>query len=296
MKAKDNVGRSAGIIALGSVTSRILGLVRDQLTAGLFGRTGATDAFFVASNIAQVFYDLLIQGAVASALVPVFSSYAGEKERSHFWRIVSLVMNLAVVVISLAVLLLEIMAPLVVRFAGPGFSPPQAALATLLTRVTLLAVIFLGASAVLTAVLYSLQDFVFPAFVSALFNGCIIVAAVLFHDRLGVGSLALGMLAGAVAQMCFQLPPLLRRRMRYTLTLDLSDPDLRRILLLYAPVAASFVVSGAQVFIDRNLASRDRRRQHLSHAVRHTPHPVPSRPHPHGRSRRLVAVVGAARR
>ncbi len=254
--AKDRIARSAGIIALGNVTSRLLGLVRDQITAGLFGRSGGTDAFFVASNISQVFYDLLIQGAVSSALVPVFATYAGEKDRARLWRLASLVINMAIIVLALVVLLLVVAAPLVVRLAGPGFSPDLQQLATGLTRITLLAVVFLGSSAVLTALLYSLQDFVFPAFCSALFNGCIILMAVLFHKQLGVGSLALGMLMGAIAQVLFQLPPLIRQRMRYAFAIDLHDPDLRRILMLYAPVAAGFVVSGVQVFIDRNLASR----------------------------------------
>ena len=251
-----NVARSAGIIALGNVTSRLLGLVRDQITAGLFGRTGATDAFFVASNISQVFYDLIIQGAVSSALVPVFSTYAGEQQRARFWRLASLVLNLVVAVLSLVVLVLVIAAPLVVRIAGPGFTVEQQQLTTVLTRVTLTSVVFLGSGAVLTALLYALQDFAFPAFCSALFNGCIIVVALLFHGQLGVGSLALGMLVGAVAQVLFQLPPLIRRKMTFALGIDLRDPDLRRILLLYAPVAAGLVVSGALVFIDRNLASR----------------------------------------
>jgi putative peptidoglycan lipid II flippase len=251
-----HVARSAGIIALGNVSSRLLGLVRDQITAGLFGRTGATDAFFVASNISQVFYDLIIQGAVSSALVPVFSSYAGEEERARLWRLASLVLNLVVAVLSLVVVVLAIAAPLVVRLAGPGFTPEQQQLATTLTRVTLTATIFLGSSAVLTALLYALQDFIFPAFCSALFNGCIIIVALLFHQQLGVGSLAIGMLVGALAQVLFQLPPLLRRKMAFALGIDVRDPDLRRILLLYAPVAAGLVVSGVQVFIDRNLASR----------------------------------------
>ena len=197
--AKDRIARSAGIIALGNVTSRLLGLVRDQITAGLFGRSGGTDAFFVASNISQVFYDLLIQGAVSSALVPVFASYAGEKERARLWRLASLVINMAIIILAIVVLILVIAAPLVVRLAGPGFGPDLQQLATGLTRLTLLAVVFLGSSAVLTALLYSLQDFVFPAFCSALFNGCIILMAVLFHNQLGVGSLALGMLIGAIA-------------------------------------------------------------------------------------------------
>ena len=79
--------RSAGIIALGNVTSRLLGLVRDQIIAGLFGRSGSTDAWFIAQNLSQVFYDLIINGAVSSALVPVFSSYAGEDQRARFWRV-----------------------------------------------------------------------------------------------------------------------------------------------------------------------------------------------------------------
>jgi putative peptidoglycan lipid II flippase len=251
----DHVARSAGIIAFGNVTSRLLGLVRDQITASLFGRSGGTDAFFVASNISQVFYDLLINGAVSSALVPVFSGYAGEKQWARFWRLASLVINLAITVLAVVVLVLIAGAPLVVRITGSGFTPDIQALATSLTRVTTFAILFLGTSAVLTAMLYALQDFVFPAFCSALFNGCIIVVSILFHGRLGVGSLALGMLIGALAQVIFQLPPLLRRHAQYTLALDVHDPDLRRILLLYAPVAAGFVVSGVQVIIDRNLAS-----------------------------------------
>jgi len=253
---KDHIARSAGIIALGNITSRLLGLVRDQIIAGLFGRSGLTDAWFVASNIAQVFYDLIIQGAVSSALVPVFSTYAGESRRAHFWRLASLVLNLVVVVLSLVVLVLVIAAPIVVDIAGPGFTPELKHLATGLTRVTLLAVIFLGTSAVLTALLYSLQDFTFPAFCSSLFNGCIIISAILLHGQLNVTSLAVGMLVGAIAQVLFQLPPLLRQRMSYGLLFDIHDRELRRILLLYAPVAAGLVVSGVQVFIDRNLASR----------------------------------------
>lgn len=252
----DQIARSAGIIALGNVASRLMGLARDQITAGIFGRSGGTDAFFVASNISQVFYDLLIQGAVSSALVPVFSKYAGENDRARFWRLACLVLNLAVVVLAGVVLVLQLLAPVVVGVAGPGFSAEVRRLALDLTRVTLLSVIFLGSSAVLTAMLYALQRFAFPAFCAALFNGCIIVSVLLFHDRLGVGSLALGMLVGAIAQVFFQLPPLLRERLRYTLSIDLRDPDLRRILLLYAPVAAGLAVSGVQVFIDRNLASR----------------------------------------
>jgi putative peptidoglycan lipid II flippase len=253
---KRTVARSAGIIALGSVTSRLLGLARDQITAGLCGRSGGTDAFFVATNVSQVFYDLIIQGAVSSALVPVFSTYAGEKQRAHLWRLASLVLNLAIIVLTVIVLALVIAAPLVVRLAGPGFGPDLQRQATDLTRLTLLAVVFLGASSVLTALLYSLEDFVFPAFCSALFNGCMIVSAVLFHRQLGVGSLALGMLLGAIAQVLFQLPPLVRQRVSFSIGVNLHDPDLRRILLLYAPVAAGFIVSGVQVFIDRNLASR----------------------------------------
>jgi putative peptidoglycan lipid II flippase len=253
---RERIARSASIISLGNLASRLLGLVRDQLIAAIFGRGAATDVFVVASQVSTALYDLLVGNALSSALVPVFSERVGDPDRRRLWRLVSGVLNLALAVTVVGVALLVVLAPWVVEIVGGGFSAEVKALALAPTRIALLAVVAMAAAAVFTAALYAFQEFTFPSFSAAVFNLGIIVSAILFHNRLEVNSLALGMALGALAQVALQAPPLLGRRYRYSLYLDLLDPEIRRILRLYAPVMAGLLVSTIGIIIDRNLASR----------------------------------------
>ncbi|MBI5956372.1 MAG: murein biosynthesis integral membrane protein MurJ, partial [Chloroflexi bacterium] len=201
---RERIARSASIISLGNLASRLLGLVRDQLIAAIFGRGAATDVFVVASQVSTALYDLLVGNALSSALVPVFSERVGDADRRRLWRLVSGVLNLALAVTAVGVALLVVLAPWVVEIVGGGFSAEVKALALGPTRIALLAVVAMAAAAVFTAALYAFQEFTFPSFSAAVFNLGIIVSAILFHDRLEVNSLALGMALGALAQVALQ--------------------------------------------------------------------------------------------
>ena len=147
----------------------------------------------------------------------------------------STVINLVLGVLVIAVAVLVIFAPQLMGVLATGLPAEKQAQAVLLVRLVLPAVLFLGLSAVTTALLYAQQRFALPAFAVALYNLGLIVVAVLFAGRLGVVSLALGLLVGALAQVALQLPGL--RAMRYSLRLELNHPGVRQILALYAPVA-----------------------------------------------------------
>src|SRR5262245_19271292 len=84
--AADNLARQASIIALGNVTSRVLGFVRDSVKAGLFGTGAHVDALNLAIAIPNQIYDLVTGGLVNSALVPVFSEYSAPERRGDLWR------------------------------------------------------------------------------------------------------------------------------------------------------------------------------------------------------------------
>jgi hypothetical protein len=86
------IAGAAGIIALGNVVSRILGLVRVTVIADLFGATGLVSAYQIAATVPTMIYDLLIGGMLSSALVPVFSEYAA-KTKQELWRIVNVVLS-----------------------------------------------------------------------------------------------------------------------------------------------------------------------------------------------------------
>ncbi|HEX5690040.1 MAG TPA: lipid II flippase MurJ, partial [Roseiflexaceae bacterium] len=225
---------AALLIAVGNIASRVLGLAREAVIASLFGAGAAVDAFTAASTIPTTLYDLLINGAISAALVPVFSEYAEGDER-EFWRVASTVINLALLVMIALVVLLVGLAPLVIGVLAGGFRADIRSQATEMVQLLLPAAIFMGLSGLITALLYARQRFLLPAFTASAYNLGIILGAVLLAPLLGPLSLVVGVLAGALLQVFLQLPGL--HDMSYRPVLDLRHPGVRRILILYAPVA-----------------------------------------------------------
>jgi putative peptidoglycan lipid II flippase len=251
-KAGRGIAGAAGIIALGNVTSRVLGLVRVTLIADLWPQT-LVSAYQVAATVPTMIYDLLIGGMLSSAMVPVFSEYAA-RTKEELWRMVSVMLSLTAVALGLFVVVLELLAPQVAWLLGGGFPADLQTVATTSIRIVVPAILLLGLSGVVTGLLYTLKHFTYPAFGAAVFNLGIILGALLLGRPLGIYSLVVGTVLGAGLQLAIQLPGL--RGTRLYFSLNLSHPGLRRIFLLYTPIVLGLVISQIQVAIDRNLASR----------------------------------------
>lgn len=247
-----SVAIAALLIAVGNIASRVIGLGRMSVIAYFFGRSPDLDAYTAALTIPITIYDLLINGAISAALVPIFSEYAEGEERT-FWHIVSSVITIALLTLALLVALMIWQAPLVVNLLVQTTRPDLYPKTVLLVRMMLPAVLFMGLSGLITAVLYARRTFLLPAFAVATFNAGIILGAVVFHNQLHVASLAVGMLIGALGQVLLQLPGL--RGMRYRPALSWNHPAVRRILKLYAPVAMGISFSIVGTILDRWLAS-----------------------------------------
>jgi putative peptidoglycan lipid II flippase len=246
---------AAALITLGSLTSRVLGLVREQVIAALFGASADTSVFATAITVPTMVYDLLVGGAVSAALVPVFSSLS-ESESEHAKSLsdaVGTVLALtAAVLVSVCALLMVLAEPLAIVLGVTDAADLPRTVEFI--RLLLPSVVPLGLSAVVTGYLYARQQFVFPAFAAGLFNLGIIVCAPLLAAQTGVRSLVLGALAGSILQFAFVGAGALRAGLRPGL--DLHSPAVRQIVWLYAPVAAGLLISQVGVVIDRNLAWR----------------------------------------
>ncbi|HSR29901.1 MAG TPA: murein biosynthesis integral membrane protein MurJ [Anaerolineae bacterium] len=250
---QDGIAQAAGIIAFGSIASRVLGLIREQIIAYFFGASGLVSAFGIAGKVPKMIYELLVGGMLSAALVPVFSQVAEHKGRPALYALFSRMASLVAVALAILVLLLEALAPQVAWLLGGGFEPElQAALARML-RIIMPAVLFFGLSGVITGLLYTLKRFTLPAFGAAVFNLGTIISVPLLAGRLDAYSLAVGVLFGSLLQVLIMTPDL--RGVRFRFHLNLSDPALRRILVLYLPIALGLVVSNVQVAIDQRLAS-----------------------------------------
>lgn len=262
-QAETNAGvaRATGVLALGNIASRVLGLAREIVLTNLFGVSSAVDALTVATTVPLAFYDLLIGGHVNSAIIPVLTEIVTRDGARALWRVVSVLFSLATVALALLVLVLEVFAPQVVRVAGgAGFDAPTLALATDLLRLTAPALLFMSLFAVLSGTLYALRTFTWPAFAGALFNGSIVVVTILLAPPLvfmpaldgaqvdwsvtrpahGIAAAALGWLVGSLVQFALQFPGMTGAKLRWTL--KWNHPAVRRIARLYAPVMFSLVM------------------------------------------------------
>jgi len=254
----ESMARATGVIALGNIASRVLGLARETMLSTLFGAGAAVDAFNLAIIVPRSLYDLLIGGHVNSALVPVLSEYAAEEgDRRDLWALVSALLGIVVVTLSALVLVLELLAPQVIGVvASSEASPEVIAQATDLLRVTAPALMFLSLFAVLSGLLYALRRFTWPAFASTVFNGTILLVTVLLYGQLGITAAAVGWLVGAGVQLALQAPGLRDAPLRVRVRGALEHPGVRRIGLLYLPVMASLALD---VLVNRpfsyNLAS-----------------------------------------
>ncbi len=270
------VAGATGILALGNIASRVMGLAREKTLAYLFGASAQLDAFRVAVIVPKTFYDLLIGGHVNGAIIPVLSEIVTIKGRDELWKVVNILLSLLMFSVTGLVLLVLAFSPQIVRLAAGGYDDQTLALATSLLRITTPALIFLSLFAVFSGTLYALKRFTWPAFAGIVFNSSIVAVTLLlaqtqqvhpapFADGLSgiafqrpetaVMAAALGWLVGATAQMLLQLSALNIRNIR--ITFDWQHPALRRIFLLYLPVMFSLLLDTLVIrFFSYNLASQ----------------------------------------
>lgn len=181
------VVKAAAVLAAGNVISRVLGLAREVVKSNLYGASPLLAAYTVAALVPMTLFNLISGGEmVSSSLVPVFSDFADKEKRAELWRLGSAVLTLATCVLAAIVLLVELFAEQVAWLAGArNFSDPALFQVTIdLMRLATPAVLFLSVASVLSGLLYALKRFTFPAFTGAVFNGTIVVIALLRPDEI----------------------------------------------------------------------------------------------------------------
>lgn len=251
----DNQGvvKAAAMLAVGNVASRILGLAREIVKSNLFGTSPLLAAYTVAALVPMTLFNLITGGEmVSSSLVPVFSDYARKERHTELWDVVSTFLSLAIIILLAIVGIVELLTPQVAWLAGArNFDDPTLMPVTIdMMRLAAPAVLFLSAASVITGVLYALKRFTLPAFTGAVFNGTIVIVALLRPEH--IDSLVWGLLLGSLLQIVLQLPALRDGRFRFQL--NWHHPAVRRIIILYAPIVAGLVVNQIAIWISYNLA------------------------------------------
>ncbi|MBQ6774657.1 MAG: murein biosynthesis integral membrane protein MurJ [Synergistaceae bacterium] len=247
--------RHAVMMMAGTLMSRILGLAREILVAAFFGASRSMDAFNVAYTLSNLARQLLAEGALSAAFVPVFSQ-ALTKSRDKALALARGTMTVLLCVTSLVVILGIFCAPVLVNVMAPGFDEANHVLAVGLTRWMFPFLIFISVEALTMGELNSLGSFFIPALSPAFSNLVFIITAPLFASHFGVYGLALSVLAGGFAHFMTQwLWSFRMHAVLYPARPDFSDPDLKRIMKLFLPYAAGLSLNQVNPVISRMLGS-----------------------------------------
>lgn len=241
---------------VGTLASRVLGLLREILTASYFGATKSLDAFYVSYTLANLSRQLLAEGALSASFVPVFSRVLKKSGAEGSLSLARQVLTILLFACSLVVFVGIAASPLLVRMIAPGFEPEQSGLAVQLTRMLFPFLILVSVGALAMGVLNSIGSFFVPAIAPAASNLAFITILILCRKTPSVWTLVTAVLAGGACSAALQWA--WSAKLGYGLIPSRpqkGNPELRETLALFLPYAAGLSLNQVNPIISRMLAS-----------------------------------------
>lgn len=271
--------KAAGAVGMAVMCSRVLGLIREQVFAALFGAGTSMDAFVVAFRTPNLLRDLFAEGALSTAFITTFSKKMARENDESAWRLANKVATLTTVFMSAVTLLGILLAPALVHLLAKGFeaTPGKFELTVQLTRIMFPFILMVSLAALVMGMLNAKHVFGMPAMASSFFNlGSIIGGVALgwmldphFGTRSLIG-LSLGTLVGGFLQLVVQFPALRKVGYRFRPDFAWRDEGVRQILLLMGPAVIAASAVQVNVMVNGNFASHlgDGRVSWLNYAFR----------------------------
>lgn len=257
LKTTQTIGMAAFIISLAGIASRFLGFLRDRLLAAQFGAGDTLDAYYAAFRLPDLFYSLIVLGALSAAFLPVFTELRSQKKEEEAWILASDVLWLLVLVLGAACIAGIVLADSVVTVIAPGFTGEKRELTIGLTRIMLLSPLFLAVSAVLSGVLMSFRRFIAYSFAPLFYNIGIIFGILVLVPIFGVQGLGFGVVVGSFLHMATQWPAFATAgwRVRFRPLESLRNPALRKVIGLMIPRSLSMGVNQIGLLVMTGFAS-----------------------------------------
>jgi len=263
--------RSAAIVGISVMGSRLMGVVREQVFAFMFGTTMFADAFIAAFRIPNLLRDLFAEGALSTAFTTTFTKTWEKEGEASAWHLARLVLSSLTFILGVICIAGVIFAPQVVHVISGGFEdvPGKFELTVRMTRLLFPFILFVSLAAAVMGMLNARHVFGIPASASTVFNIVSVVSgaalACLFepqqhwlHPHFGeraVFGWCFGVLLGGLAQLAIQLPSLWQAGFNFAGKLNFRDSGLRTVLILMVPSAIAGSAVQVNVMVNGQFAS-----------------------------------------
>jgi len=258
----------AGLLIATSLTGQILGFLRTKLVNANFPATGphSTDAYFAAFNIPDFFFFTLAAGALGVAFMPILSDRLHKGDRRGVWEISTSLLNFLMILMAGVALVIFLFAkPLLHHIVAPTLPPQQLNDAATIMRFLALNPLLFTISGVLTSVQQTLGRFFFYAVAPLFYNGCIILAAVIFSTaphhhggpgHLGLVGLGVGALVGAVLQLVIVVVGTHSLNFHWRPHIGWKNKDFQQVLHNLPPRSLDQGIDQLESIVETHFASR----------------------------------------
>jgi putative peptidoglycan lipid II flippase len=253
---KKQILKSASIISLVTIASRILGYVRDQRIALLLGTTFAADAYVLAYRIPNLFRRLVAEGSMTASFIPVFTTYMRERTKEEVWDFANKLFWTLALVVAIITILGMVFSPFVVHlFAGKSAAGDQA---VELNRIVFPYLFFVAMAALAMGILNCFHIFGLPAATPVILNVATIafsIGAVWRYFKDPATSIVVGVLVGGVLQFLMQVPALVRKGMTFKFGISFSHPAIKNVARLMIPRLFGIGIGQINLLVDTRFAT-----------------------------------------
>lgn len=252
--------KSTAKVGTATITSRILGFIRDMVFARYFGASAETDAFFLAFKIPNFMRRLFAEGSFSLAFVPVLAEVRATGDRNALKDLVDHVSGTLAGILLVLTAIGVLAAPFVLSVFAPGWlieGRPEFWLSADMLRITFPYILLISLTALAGGILNTFDRFLVPALTPALLNISLILAAVLLSGRLQVPvkALAWGVLVAGIAQLAVQVPALMRLGLMPRPRWGWRHSGVRKILRLMIPTLIGSSVAQVNLLLDAVIAT-----------------------------------------
>src|SRR5579883_794103 len=248
--------RSVATVGGYTMVSRVLGFVREVLTATFLGASPVSDAFFVALRLPNMFRSLFAEGAFSAAFVPIFAGMIAKDGRPAAQRFAEEALAALLTALLLFTLAGEILTPLILRVIAPGFAadPEKFQLATELTRIMFPYLLFISLVALQGGVLNSVERFAATAVTPVLLNLFLIAALILVRPPTG-HALAWAVTAAGVAQFVWLVMSCSQAGLPLSLPRPRLTPAVKKLLRVMLPGVLGSGITQVNLVVSTAVAS-----------------------------------------
>lgn len=254
MTEGQQAAKSAVIITIAMVLSKLFGFVRLMVIAAYFGASFTTDAYLVATIVPMVIFSI-VNSSLTTTFIPVFTETLYKEGKEEAFKLASIILNIVLIVGVIITIIGIYLAPQIISLTAPGFKGEVAELSLELTRIMFPMVIFLGLAGIVSGILNSFKSFAIPALVGIPQNIIIILSVITLGKIYGIYGLAAGTAVGFASQLFFQLPTLKKLGIRYHFSWNLKNPGIKKIGLLIVPIIFGSVATQLNIVVNRIMAS-----------------------------------------